>query len=540
MPVLGRLIPQDTTAMPSEARASSPSSCVAPSNVAALILAHTRSAPARTALLLAGEGDGLDRQVTYGELGAHVATFARGFDDQELKPGDRLLVLLPPSLELYALAIASLARGITLVLVDGRMAHGRIVAALDDARAAVVIAPSALMRWWPLLSPLRRARRFCSDGRLLGTKSLDALCARATTALEATAVHSELPAIVSFTSGSTGRAKAIVRTHGVLAAQHAALAAAFPPFAHEVNLPGFPVAVLHNLCCGATTVLPDGQAAVRNGVDIATLLDLVRRNAVTSLSASPALIGRLAAEAVRARQSAPSLQRIVVGGGPVSRQLCKLVLRAFPAADARIIYGATEAEPIATVRMSETLVAHGRGYLVGRPALGTTIRIVAIGAPRAATRGSAGEVWVRGAHVVGGGRDDAEDGAGGDGWHRTGDIGCLDERGRLWLLGARGAAVRHGGRVVHPFIVEAEAMSVAGVRAAGFVGRPVAAGGALALCVEDDLDPRPIRLEVRARLLALGVGDVPIFLCRDIPMDARHGSKVLRAELARAMAREHA
>jgi acyl-CoA synthetase (AMP-forming)/AMP-acid ligase II len=236
----------------------------------------------------------------------------------------------------------------------------------------------------------------------------------------------------------------------------------------------------------------------------------------------------MAAAVLRSRHPTPTLRRIVVGGGPVTSLLCERVLRAFPHADAEIAYGATEAEPIATISMSEALVARGRGYVVGRPVAATE---VVIAGPEGAcsTEGvaEAGEVLVRGRHVIG------ADGA----WHRTGDVGTIDGRGRLWLLGRLGWSVRHRGVELHPYVVEAELHRIDGVRAAALVAHAGAPRGEVAVCVDDGTAPVAIECAVRARLESLGAASIAVRICAEIPMDARHASKVAREVLARRLAR---
>jgi acyl-CoA synthetase (AMP-forming)/AMP-acid ligase II len=99
---------------------------------------------------------------------------------------------------------------------------------------------------------------------------------------------------------------------------------------------------------------------------------------------------------------------VIVGGAPVSRSLCSLVASAFPDAETLVVYGSTEAEPVAHVRMAEVLDSAGDGLLVGRPVDAADVTLVElpgrIDGPldqrtlEAAHR-SVGEVIVRGAHV---------------------------------------------------------------------------------------------------------------------------------------------
>lgn len=505
-------------------------------NIASLVLRHAEATPQRAAFI--GSGEGVDGVVTYRAFRSRVASFATELEVNGIGAGDRVLVLLPMSVDLYAIGIAILSAGATLTLVDGRLAPRRLIAALRDAAAHAVIASPSLMRWWPLVPSLWPARRFSLGGRVIGSTTLTGQGRASALRVAVADVRADHPAIVSFTSGSTGQAKAITRTHGVLVAQHEALARTFPTPPEDVNLPGFPVAALHNLCCGSATVLPPRMLLQEREEPrrADALAELVRKHGVTSLSGSPALLDALALSVLRSRRPLAKLCHIVVGGGPVSRRLCDRALRAFPGADARILYGATEAEPIATVSMTEGLVARGKGFLVGRAAGDVELALLdkrgAIVTDRH-PRSGAGEVLVRGPHVVrGAAYDDA-----GTSWHRTGDIGAFDTRGRLWLLGRVGSSVMRRGRELHVYAVEAMILSIEGVRAAALVMHARAPEGELAVSLEPGADRATVMRAVRTGLVAMGCDTLPVRVCATIPMDARHGSKVVRERLAERLAR---
>ena len=356
------------------------------------IVANAGRHPDRAALIVAGVQS--ERCVSYGELAASIAEVNAGFDAAGISRDARVLVLAAPSLEFYTFALGVLASGRVLVLVDGRMRRHRIAHAMNTAAPDVVIAPRAVMRWWPLVGALRRARRFSVDGGMLGAQNANTVRV-AGAAIGRLSPAADAPAIVAFSSGSTGAAKQIVRSHAVLLAQHHALADAFPAPDGDVNLSGFAMAVLHNLCCGTTSVLPDAELRAVVASDAGATLRLIHRCRVTSVSAAPALARAIARRANADSAPLHRVTNLVVGGGPVSRTLCAEVLAAFPNARASVVYGATEAEPIATVSMREVLVSRGDGFLVGRP-----VPAVEVLLDRSRCDTDAGEVLVRGPHVA--------------------------------------------------------------------------------------------------------------------------------------------
>jgi acyl-CoA synthetase (AMP-forming)/AMP-acid ligase II len=480
------------------------------------ILDQARRVPERAAFVDAAG----HTTMTYGELADRVLDYLVGIRAAGLPASARVLLLVPPDAEVYALALAVLACGRSIALVDGRRGARGLLAALRDAEADAIVAPAMLLRWWPLVPALRRARRFSSAAALLPARGQRRRSVGRRP--RAAQVAGNAPAITSFSSGNSGCAKAIVRTHAVLLAQHRALAAAFPVGGDDVNLPGFPVATIHNLCCGTATVLPGADLRRMADADPAALLALIEGCGVTSVSGAPAYLTRLAAAILARGMPLTGVRQVVAGGGPVGRALCADLQRAFPCAAVHVLYGATEAEPIAVVSAGELLAAKGEGFLVGLPAPHTRIQLLGTDGKAALV----GEVAVRGAQV-----------ASARCWHRTGDVGRMDAQGRLWLLGRVGAEVMHRGRALHPYIAEAAALSVRGVRAAALVAHRGSPDGELNV----ELSPAAAMdamEQIGTALARCGLGTLPLRRRRSIPMDARHASKVSRTELLRIIALE--
>ena len=540
---------------------------IARKNVAALVLRHATENPSAIALVLPASragglgGAGRAIAVTYRELGERIASLAAGLARAGLEPGDRVAVLFPLGLDFFALILAALVNGVVPVVVDGSMVARRIVRALADARPHAVFSVRAVLRWWPVVAPLRRAQRVSMDGAGFGCTSLAELCAGAPAGVRlapASRGASDL-ALISFTSGSTGRPKGAERTHGLLRAQHQALLELLPPEADEVSMPCFPMVALHNLCCGIMTVLPPIEVRAPAGGDAARVLAHLSDWQVTTLSAAPALVERLVAHMARRHVRLPSVRRVVVGGAPVSAALCARIVEAFPNADARVVYGSTEAEPIATVPMRDVIAARGDGVLVGAPVASIEVALLSLAtpgggelgdagiAPHLAPPGEPGEIVVRGAHVNRGYVNNPAatratklvDRDGGL-WHRTGDVAHFDARGRLWLTGRVADLVRHCGRTLHPLAVELDVEAIPGVQRAALVGVPPRWPGKApqtVLAVQRWPRPDDCLPHVRALLASLGLGTVRVVRVDRIPLDARHQSKVDRVALRRRLRR---
>jgi acyl-CoA synthetase (AMP-forming)/AMP-acid ligase II len=520
-------------------------------NIVELFLAQAATNP--DAIAIIDRENNSDRSTTFGELDDRAARIATLLARRGIGAGSPVLLFHPPSAELYAVLVAIFRLGAIAMVVD--VSAGRQT--LDSAREAMppagLFASGRGLLFALTRASLRRIPVKLTSARFAPGATRLASAAGLPRSVDVAVVHGSAPALVTFTSGSTGAAKGAVRSHDVLRAQHDALGSVAARRG-EVDLVSLPIVVLSNLASGATSVIPDGDIRRPGAIDPGPILDQVTRARVARITTSPALVERLVASD-RAAGNAARLPlgrvRIVTGGGPVFPDL---IDRATAATGAELVavYGSTEAEPIAHVSSAAigadeiAAMRSGAGLLAGRPVPETRVCIVpgdATDAARvvASLRGQAakprtrGEILVCGRHVVPGyvhGRDDAETKVRVDGevWHRTGDAGYLDESGRLWLLGRVRGTISDTRGELHPFAVETAArLIIPGRRSvlAAHRGRRV-------LLIEGTLD--------ESDRASLGEGLRWASLDRiidrvEIPLDRRHNSKVDYAALGELLER---
>jgi acyl-CoA synthetase (AMP-forming)/AMP-acid ligase II len=511
-------------------------------NIAARLAARAERQPDAAAIIDTWQGG--PRVTTFAALDRATARGAALLRSLGARTGDAVVVLHPMSCELYAALIAVFRLGMIAVVPEPSASRDQVAAALAPLPIAGFIGSrkAHLLR---LRHPVfRRARWAVSlDGWLPFTTRWQA--GESMAPLDALADASDdTPALVTFTSASTSVPKVAVRSHGFLLAQHDVLARSLRLTAGEVDLSTLPIFVLANLASGVTSVIPHADLRAPGRIDAGPVLAQARAHGVVRTAASPGLLGRLADECARTGVTVP-LRTIHVGGAPVFPPFLDRLAAMAPDAAIVSVYGSTEAEPIAEIARDaigdddRTRMRDGGGLLTGEPVPEVTLRILVepwrpepIGAldgpafqARCAPAGVAGEIVVTGDHVLRGylgGRGDGDTKFRVDGqvWHRTGDAGALDERGRLWLLGRCSARVQDADGVVYPFSVECAAMHVPGVARAAFT----ADGGRRVLLVEPApdaaLDLAAIAGAMRwARLLA--VREYPV-----IPVDRRHNAKI--------------
>lgn len=532
-----------------------------PLNCASITLDPATAPDAQLAIVLPEREGSLDGpRITFGALRKRVAEFQRGIERAGLKPGDRVVMLFPVSIDFFALALALWASGQVLVFLDGRLDRKRFLRVLSAARAQAIVSVRQLLRMWPVVPAMWGLRRFVSDGSAWGAAPLELLLS--TTDRTTATVAPQDPdqsALISFTSGSTGRPKGADRTHSILLAQHHALKSHAPDRQGEIDMPCFPAVVLHNLSCGISSVVPPIDLRHPGAADPARVAAAIQHFGVQSLSGAPAYMQRLSEHLIKSGTRVPSVRRIYVGGAPVARRLGAQIRKAFPGASAEGVYGSTEAEPMCGVSLEELVATPGEGYLVGKPAPEAEIELVELPelaprlgadglAPYRVKDGSSGEVVVRGAHVnrLYIGDEEANrrykiPDLDGSIWHRTGDLARRDGAGRLWLTGRVPDRVTHHGQVLLPFVIEDAILSaIPAVQSAALIAHSAAPEGEVVLCC-DAAEAERVLGAARSLLVQRELPRLAVRRIEGIPTDARHNSKIdrpaLREQLAAARER---
>jgi acyl-CoA synthetase (AMP-forming)/AMP-acid ligase II len=422
------------------------------------------------------------RRASFGDLAAASAQAAGMLRSMGLRAGDAVLVFVPMSIDLYVALLAIWRLGLTAVFIDPRAGREHIESCARDLPIKALIATPRAHLLRCSMPSLRRIPVAIATGplRLPATRRWRDWQQFAPDA-GPEACTDDTPALLTFTSGSTGSPKATVRTHGHLRAQQATLAAEPGIRKGERVLTGLPMFVLANLACGAANLLPGCDLSAPARVDAPTLVDRVRAARIACIQGSPALLGALAEDCQRRGLTLPEVRRVHTGGAPVFPRLLMRLRSIAPHARITAIYGSTEAEPIACLDLDDLTAADrlasasGGGLPAGRPVATARVRVLPDrwGAPIGPytpeefetvclQSGQGGEIVVAGPHVIPGyvkGVGDAETKfrVGRDIWHRTGDAGRLDADGRLWLLGRCGAALSGAGGVLYPLMVEAAA-----------------------------------------------------------------------------------
>lgn len=486
------------------------------------------------------------RRVSFGDLERGASALAARMRQRGLDRSDAILLFVPMSIELYVALLAVFHLGATAVFVDAWADPRRLDAAVDATKPRGFIGtPKAhLLRLFN-----RRVRRipvalFSSRWHPAAPgKSVEGRSPPAELAPDA-------PALVTFTTGSTGRPKAAARSHGFLWAQHLVLADHLGLTDHDVDMPTLPVFVLNNLASGTCSVLPAFDPRRPADFDAERVFRQMAEERVTTTSGSPAFYQRLLAWCVE-RRTVLGVRALFTGGAPVLPPLARLLASDVVSGTAHVVYGSTEAEPIASIPardMVSMLDGEGsaespRGLCAGHPVAQIALRLIrphdgpvelsSGGWPEwDVGPGDVGEIVVSGKHVLAGYFKDPDADRShkirDDGivWHRTGDGAWRDDDGRVWLMGRVSQRITRDGHTWWNLPAELRAMTLRGVRHAAYLGVSGADHEQRALlCLEmaDQHVAAHLLESVRAALNPYPVDELR--LVSQIPRDPRHHSK---------------
>ncbi|MCP4043107.1 MAG: AMP-binding protein [Gammaproteobacteria bacterium] len=507
-------------------------------NIAEILQRQAQQLGDHTALIEKG------RRLTFVEFEDHVARATTLLVKNGLAAGDAVLVFQPMSIELYVVLLAAFRAGLVVVFADPQSGRGHLESCCQryPPQALIATTKAHLLR---LVSPGLRAiqHKFVIGFPLPGVVRWNNYL-RYEPHSDVHPSAPEDPALVTFTSGSTGLPKAAVRTHAFLLAQHEALAHSLCLRAGQVDLATLPIFVLANLASGVTSLIPDADLRRPGAIDPRPVMEQIRQFRADRCAASPAFFERLTDYCEHHGQKLDSFQQIYTGGAPVFPRLLDRLALLSPTAEVIAVYGSTEAEPIAHLSRREmsaddfTAMNNGKGLLAGPPVAEIALRIAPDqwGNPLGPFSrqqfdslclkpGEIGEIVVNGHHVLPGyleGHGDEENKfeVGGERWHRTGDAGYLDQKGRLWLMGRCAARVVDAQGTIYSFAVDVAANQYDFVRRAAFLSH----ASQRLLVIEPRKGQKIDIHQVRKKLAWASLNEVKTL--DNIPVDKRHNAKI--------------
>ncbi|MEA3362281.1 MAG: fatty acid CoA ligase family protein [Thermodesulfobacteriota bacterium] len=401
---------------------------------------------------------------TYAELDQQSNRIAIGLESIGIGRGVRTVLMVNPSLDFFALTFALFKVGAVPILIDPGMGVKNLKVCLAESEPEAFIGiPKAqlarLLFGWggeSLKIILTVGSRLFWGGTTLA-KLIDPIAHNHY--FETVHTRADETAAILFTSGSTGVPKGAVYSHGNFIAQVDALREIYQISPGEIDLPTFPLFALFAPALGMTSVIPEMDFTRPGSVNPENIITAIKRFNITTMFGSPALIRRVGLHGEKYGVKLPSLKRAISAGAPVPAVVLKRFVKMLnPGVQVFTPYGATESLPVCSIGsesiLQETHFAtdQGKGVCIGFPVPGIQLEIIQINDQEISTwrdelmvaEGEIGEIVVKGPQVTQSYFNRTESTRlakimlSGEGFfHRMGDLGYRDEKGRIWFCGRK-------------------------------------------------------------------------------------------------------
>jgi len=416
-----------------------------------------------------------DRSWTYGELSGRVLRLAHALRRLGVVRGDRVAYLGPNHPSLLETFFAAGLLGAVFVPLNTRLAGPELAWQVDDAGAAVLVHAAS-----PVVAELPVAVRVeVGDG-------YEALVSSGQARPIDEPVAADDPCIIMYTSGTTGRPKGAVLSHGNITWNSLNVLVDADLAGDEVTLvaaPLFHTAGLNMICL--PTLLKGGRVVLESGFDAGRVLGLVERRRVTLMFAVPAMYDAIARHPAWPDADLSSLRTLMCGGAPVpDGTIGTYLARGLAFVQG---YGMTEASP--GVLLLDRSQVRAKAGSAGVPHFFTDVRVVRPDRTEAPP-GDKGEVVVSGPNVMLGywGRPDATaeafgEATDGERWFRSGDVAVTDEDGYVFVVDRVKDMFISGGENIYPAEVESALSGHPAVLECGVIGVPDEKWGEVGLAV---------------------------------------------------------
>ena len=541
-------------------------------NIASILPEIASRTPDKRAIVFPGKRDknGDASHYTFQQLNRQSDIIAQGLESIGVGRGVRTVLMVKPSLDFFSLTFAIMKVGAVPVMVDPGIGIKNLKICLDEAEPEAFIGiPTAhaariLFKWCKgTLKTLIWVSRFASFGGI----SLEKVKALGNTQKgdPSYSIAKTLPdetAAILFTSGSTGVPKGVVYSHSNFAAQIEVLKDLSQVQPGEVDLPTFPLFALFDPALGMTSVIPEMDPTRPANVDPAKIIGAIQDYGVTNMFASPALLNTVGRYGSERGVKLHSLKRVISAGAPVHTKVMERFLEMLnPEAKILTPYGATESLPVCCIDSNallgqevRTKTKKGAGICVGKSVGDIELAIIPIDdepidkwdESLKVKAGEVGEIAVKGEVVTRSyfnremstrlAKIPERDGKGF--FHRMGDLGYIDDDGRVWFCGRKSHRVIVESGTLFTVSCEVVFNNHPHVYRTALVGPKINGKVTPVLCVELETDRGDnSRQEIERELLELAQfhshtkSIETILFHPGFPVDIRHNAKIGREKL---------
>ncbi|MFO7884416.1 MAG: fatty acid CoA ligase family protein [Desulfobacteraceae bacterium] len=535
-------------------------------NIASWLKQATQRFPYKRAVVFPASRDKKNRvlysQLTFSQLEQASDDLASGLERSGIRKGTRTILMVPPGIDFFTLIFAMFKAGAVPIVVDPGMGIDRMLSCFKQGRpnAFIGIEKAHLLR---KLKPgfFKTVKTFITVGKkwFWNGYTLDELGKKTDKPFEMADTTADETAAVLFTTGSTGPAKGVVYTHGNFNAQLIQIQNHFDIQDDEIDLPTFPLFALFDPALGMTAVIPDMDPTKPAMVNPIRIIEAIENQGVTNMFASPALLNRVGRYGRENNIKLPSLRRVVSAGAPVTpaniEQFSSMLTGE---AQIHTPYGATEAVPVISIasreilRETRKLSEQGFGMCIGYPICDTRVEIIKISddpihelsEDQLIDKNEVGEIIVKAPLVTRHYFQNVEADSlskiinkNNEFWHRMGDLGWRDTKGRIWFCGRKNHRVVTEKETLFTIPCEAVFNNHELVFRSALTGVGPQNMQTPVMCIEPAekiKDTKAFLQEMREVALSHKLTEdiEQILIHPAFPVDIRHNSKIFREKLA--------
>jgi acyl-coenzyme A synthetase/AMP-(fatty) acid ligase len=507
------------------------------------------------------------QELTFSQLQKQSDDIAYALNQFGLKKGTKAVLMVTPSIAFFNLTFALFKAGIVPILVDPGMGVKNLKQCFDESKPDAFIGiPKAhlarrLFSWG--ITTIKHVVNV--DGpALFGGTQLSSLLKKypRSKRYQMQQLDSNELAAILFTSGSTGTPKGVVYSHSMFEAQIEVLKNDYQIQSGEADLATFPLFSLFGPALGMASIVPEMDASQPIKANPEYLFAAIEKYQCTNLFVNPALLDVLGKAGLKNNHLLPSLKRVISAGAPASLDSIKTFSQMLKSGIEVInSYGATESLPISKIGSKQLLkttliTEQGGGICVGYPIKNVDIKIIkntdAIikqwHDDLALPPFTIGEIIVKGPQVSQSyfyreqATQQAKINDGHTVRHRMGDLGYLDDQGKLWMCGRKAHQVNSTylsePKTYYSIPCERIFNIHPSIKRSALIGLIQKQKKIPALCIEVNSDnvltEQQLFMDLKeiAKRHTQTEGIDLFFIHSKFPMDIRHNAKIFREKLA--------
>lgn len=504
------------------------------------------------------------------ELDTISGHLAYHFHNNGIKKGMKVLLFVRPSLNFPAVVFSLFKLGAIPIMIDPGMGKKNLLTAVEEVSPEALIAEPEvflLKKFYPTAFKSIEYSFTTGSFTFSKTLSLKKIIALTPMTFITEKVGIDQTAAILFTSGGTGTPKGVIYTHRIFNEQTKLLQDLFQLTPDDIDIPGFPLFSLFAIAMGMTSCPPDMNPSRPSKANPKKLIKNINDNQGTFVAGSPAIWERVADYAIKKGLVIESVKYLVMFGAPVSGELHEKFKKVLKNGETYTPYGATESLPVSCISGSEVLketifdTRRGKGTCVGAPVPSVSVKIIKVTDEvivdlrdaEILTSGEVGEILVSGdvvtkkyferpeatalAKIYESTADRQKI------WHRIGDLGYFDSKGRLWFCGRKGHRVNLPNTTLYSVCCEAIFNIHPLVNKTALISNK----GNPALVIELKGKKKLSHAEKKKfekELLELGSKEThtheikKFFYHNQFPVDVRHNIKIDRIKLSKNFAEE--